>query len=63
MLSQEENDLITETGPGTPGGDFMRRYWHPVALSEELKQELAKSLLHEEFGTVSSCWIRGLLLL
>lgn len=36
MLSREENDLITETGPGTPGGDFMRRYWHPVALLEEL---------------------------
>ena len=36
MLSHEENDLITETGPETPGGDFMRRYWHPVALSEEL---------------------------
>jgi phenylpropionate dioxygenase-like ring-hydroxylating dioxygenase large terminal subunit len=36
MLSQEENDLITQTGPGTPGGDFLRRYWHPVALSEEL---------------------------
>jgi phenylpropionate dioxygenase-like ring-hydroxylating dioxygenase large terminal subunit len=36
MLSQEENDLITQTSPGTPGGDFLRRYWHPVALSEEL---------------------------
>src|SRR5512138_2254631 len=36
MLAQEENDLITQTGPGTPGGDFMRRYWHPVALSEAL---------------------------
>ena len=36
MLSQEENELITQTGPGTAGGDFMRRYWHPVALSEEL---------------------------
>ncbi len=32
MLSREQNDLITLTGPGTPGGDMMRRYWHPVAL-------------------------------
>lgn len=35
-LTKEENDLITQTGPGTPCGDFMRRYWYPVALAEEL---------------------------
>lgn len=36
MLSREENELLTSTGPGTPCGEFMRRYWQPVALSEEL---------------------------
>ena len=36
MLTQEENRLIALTGPGTPGGALMRRYWHPIALSEEL---------------------------
>jgi phenylpropionate dioxygenase-like ring-hydroxylating dioxygenase large terminal subunit len=36
MLTKEENDLLTRTGPGTPGGDFMRRYWQPVALSAEI---------------------------
>src|SRR5919202_294131 len=36
MLTKEENDLLTQTGPGTPCGDLMRRYWQPVALSEEL---------------------------
>ena len=36
MLSKQQNDLITLTSPGTPGGDLMRRYWQPVALSEEL---------------------------
>jgi phenylpropionate dioxygenase-like ring-hydroxylating dioxygenase large terminal subunit len=36
MLTQEENRLITATGPGTPGGALMRCYWHPVALAEEL---------------------------
>ena len=36
MLSQDENDLLTRTGPGTPGGNLLRRYWQPVALSEEL---------------------------
>src|SRR5436853_5026524 len=36
MLTQEENDRLTRVGPGTSGGDFMRRYWHPAALAEEL---------------------------
>lgn len=36
MTTQEENRLLTETGPGTPGGALMRRYWHPIALSEEI---------------------------
>ena len=36
MLSQEENDLLTRTGPGTPGGALLRRYWQPVALAEEV---------------------------
>jgi phthalate 4,5-dioxygenase oxygenase subunit len=36
MLTREQNDLLTRTGPGTPAGDLLRRYWQPVALSEEL---------------------------
>src|SRR5438034_10901762 len=36
MLSAQENALLTQTGPGTPGGELMRRYWQPVALTEEL---------------------------
>lgn len=36
MLSQEENDLISRTGPGAPGGQLLRRYWQPVALADEL---------------------------
>jgi len=27
---------ITEVGPRTPGGEWMRRYWHPIALSENV---------------------------
>src|SRR5215471_533065 len=27
---------LTETGPGTPMGEFMRRFWHPVCMSIEL---------------------------
>lgn len=36
MITREENELLTRIGPGTPCGDLMRRYWQPVALSEEL---------------------------
>jgi len=36
MMSQAENDLLTQTGPDAPCGAMMRRYWQPVALSEEL---------------------------
>ncbi len=36
MMTQEENRLLTEIGHGTPCGEFMRRYWQPAALSEEL---------------------------
>jgi phenylpropionate dioxygenase-like ring-hydroxylating dioxygenase large terminal subunit len=53
MLSAEDNDLITHTGPGTPGGDLFRRYWQPVALAEELPIEGAPipvRLLGEELA-------------
>jgi 5,5'-dehydrodivanillate O-demethylase oxygenase subunit len=30
MLSKAENELLTRVGAGTPGGELMRRYWHPV---------------------------------
>jgi len=50
MLTAEENALLTQTGPGTPGGAFMRRYWQPAALSQELGADpLYVRLLGEEF--------------
>ena len=36
MLAKEDNELITNTNPGTPMGELFRRFWLPVALSEEL---------------------------
>ena len=36
MLTKEENDLLTATGPGTPCGNLLRSYWQPAALSEDL---------------------------
>jgi 5,5'-dehydrodivanillate O-demethylase len=39
MLTQEENDSLTRVGPGTPAGELLRRYWHPVATHKDLTQE------------------------
>ena len=36
MLTQEQNDAITRTDPGTIGGKLLRNYWQPIALSKEL---------------------------
>src|SRR5687767_14479500 len=36
MLNQEENQLLTAVGPGTPAGQLLRRYWHPIAPAVEL---------------------------
>lgn len=36
MTTQAENDLLTRTGPGTPGGNWMRQYWQPVAVADEV---------------------------
>lgn len=36
MLSREQNELLTRTGPGTAGGALLRCYWQPAALAEEL---------------------------
>ena len=38
MLTHEQNELITRTGPATPMGDFLRRYWIPILLAEELPE-------------------------
>ena len=39
MLSHEENELLTRVGPGTPSGELLRRYWHPIAVAKELTAE------------------------
>lgn len=44
------NDLeILRTGPGTPMGEYLRRYWQPVCLSQELTDvPKAIRILHED---------------
>lgn len=38
MLKKEQNELLTQTGPGTPMGELFRRYWLPALLSTELPE-------------------------
>lgn len=32
-----EDPELTHVGPGTPCGEYMRRYWQPVAMSQEVR--------------------------
>jgi 5,5'-dehydrodivanillate O-demethylase len=34
MLTAQENERLTRVGPGTPAGEWLRRYWHPIAISD-----------------------------
>src|SRR5262245_13993889 len=38
VLKKEQDDLLTQTGPGTPMGQLFRRYWMPASLAEELPE-------------------------
>ncbi len=38
MLSANDNELLTRTGPGTPMGDVFRRFWVPVLIAGELPE-------------------------
>jgi len=40
MLRKEQNELVTQTGPGTPLGRLFRSYWTPVLLAEELPEDV-----------------------
>jgi len=36
MVTAEQNEYLTRTGPGTPMGALFRRYWLPVLIAQEL---------------------------
>ena len=38
MTTRELNDFLTQTGPGTPMGNLVRRYWIPALLVNELPE-------------------------
>jgi phthalate 4,5-dioxygenase len=38
MLRAQQNELVSQTGPGTPMGQLFRSYWIPALLTEELPE-------------------------
>ncbi|HEX7055507.1 MAG TPA: aromatic ring-hydroxylating dioxygenase subunit alpha [Burkholderiales bacterium] len=32
-----EDEELTHVGPGTPCGEYLRRFWHPIIFSDDLK--------------------------
>ncbi len=44
MLEPDKNRLLTQVGPGTPMGDLMRRYWHPIAAMAEFDETPVKAV-------------------
>src|SRR6266508_5420136 len=39
MITAEENELLTSTVAGTPMGELLRRYWHPIATTADLEKD------------------------
>jgi len=37
--TREQNDRLTQVGPGTPMGNLLRRYWQPVGAALELEAD------------------------
>ena len=47
---------LARTGPGTPMGRFMRRFWMPVMRSEDLPKGQAKPIrvMSEDFALIAA---------
>ncbi|HEY1502670.1 MAG TPA: Rieske 2Fe-2S domain-containing protein [Stellaceae bacterium] len=35
--ARPDDSFLTQVGPGTPGGEYLRRFWHPFMMSSELR--------------------------
>jgi phenylpropionate dioxygenase-like ring-hydroxylating dioxygenase large terminal subunit len=38
MLNERDNELLIHVGPGTPMGDYFRRFWLPFLASAEIRE-------------------------
>jgi 5,5'-dehydrodivanillate O-demethylase oxygenase subunit len=44
VLTPEKNRLLTQVGPGTPMGDYLRRYWMPIGGASEFDSISVKAV-------------------
>jgi len=44
VLSAENNRLLTQVGPGTPMGEYLRRYWMPIGGATEFDKIAIKPM-------------------
>jgi 5,5'-dehydrodivanillate O-demethylase len=44
VLTAEQNRRLTEVGGGTPMGELLRRYWHPIAAESEFDDQPTKAV-------------------
>ena len=42
MISERENETLTQVGRGTPGGELQRRYWHVIGATAEMEDRWTK---------------------
>lgn len=43
-ISKVKNERLTQVGPGTAGGELLRRYWYPVAVTSEMENRYTKKV-------------------
>lgn len=54
MLRAEDNKFLTESGSGTPTGEFLRRFWLPAAARALQQGEPPSQLKHQDRYAVRS---------
>ena len=50
----KEDDELTHVGPGTPAGEYLRRFWQPPEEDEKLMRETGRRLAEEYVATRSN---------
>ena len=44
MISEAVNQRLTQVGPGTPMGEYLRRYWHPIGAASQFETPGARPI-------------------
>ena len=45
MLSKEQNERLTQVGPGTAGGNLLRRYWQALCPAGEITEQVPDQVI------------------